>query len=115
MLGRIAVLGVIGAVIAAMPARADVMNFSCDDGGMLLTIDTDHHTITDKNPFQQSKVVAPLTITNDIFAWQEGSGKSAADYRLDRATHLVSGRADGAAIALSNPQCGRSAILPPKF
>ncbi|HUO01205.1 MAG TPA: hypothetical protein VMU31_00385 [Rhizomicrobium sp.] len=100
---------------AGMSARAETINLSCDDGGMLLVIDTGQRTITDTNPFQQTKVTAPLTITPDAFAWREGAGDKAADYRMDRATRKVSAQVQGAAIPLSNPQCGKSAVLLPKF
>jgi hypothetical protein len=82
---------------------------------MLLVIDTSRLTVTDSNPFQRTKVVAPLTMTEDAFAWHEGSGEEAADYQMDRATRKVSASAHGAAIALSNPQCGKSAVLIPKL
>jgi hypothetical protein len=59
-------------------------------------------------------VVAPLTMTADAFVWREGAGENAADYQMDRATRLVSARAHGAAVPLSNPQCGKSAVLIPK-
>jgi hypothetical protein len=115
MLGRILMFGLAAVVAAAVPARAEIINLSCDDGGMLLTIDTDHRTVTDKNPFQQTKMVAPLTVTDAAFVWREGSGSDAADYRMDRATRQVSARAHGVQVPLSNPQCGRSAVLLPKF
>jgi len=115
MLGRILAFGLTAAVFAASPACAQIINLSCDDGGMLLTIDTDHRTVTDKNPFQQTKMVAPLTMTDKAFVWREGTGDDAADYCMDRATRRVSARAHGAQIPLSDPQCGRSAVLLPKF
>jgi len=115
MLGRILLLGVIGGAIAIPPARAEILNLSCDDGGMLLVIDTAQRTVTDKNPFQRTKVVAPLTMTGDAFLWREGTGGQAADYRMDRITRVVSAKAHGAAVSLSNPQCGKSAVLMPKF
>ena len=114
MLGRIFLLGVGAALVATVSARAEIINLSCDNGGMLLVFDTERLTVSDRNPFQQTKVVAPLTVTEQAFAWREGSGGSAADYRMDRATRLVSGRVHGTAILFSNPQCGRSAILMPK-
>ncbi len=118
MLGRV-LLGLIAAAGAAsfflpMPARAEIINLSCDNGGMLLVIDTGHRTITDKNPFQRTKIVVPLTMTADAFGWREGAGDDAADYRMERATRMVSAKAHGAAVALSNPQCGKSAVLIPK-
>ena len=115
MLGRIFTLGLIAASSAALPARAEIINLSCDDGGMLLVIDTGHLTVTDSNPFQKTKVVAPLTVTADAFVWREGAGVDAADYRMDRNTRRVSASARGAAVALSNPQCGKSAVLIPKL
>jgi len=115
MLGRILAFGLAAVVAAASPACAQIINLSCDDGGMLLTIDTDHSTVTDTNPFQRTKMVAPLIMTDEAFVWREGSGDAAADYRMDRATRQVSARAHGAPVPLSNPQCGRSAILSPKF
>jgi len=119
MLGRFLLLGLIAVAGAApfflpMPARAEIINLSCDNGGMLLVIDTGHRTITDKNPFQRTKIVAPLTMTADAFVWREGAGGDAADYRMDRATRLVSAKTHGASVPLSNPQCGRSAVLIPK-
>ena len=116
MLGRF-LLGLIaaaGAAVLPMPARAEIINLSCDNGGMLLVIDTGHNTVTDKNPFQQTQVVAPLTMTADAFVWREGVGDGAADYRMERATRTVSAKAHGAAVPLSNPQCGKSAVLIPK-
>jgi len=114
MLGRKFLLGVIVAAGAASQARAEIINLSCDAGGMLLVIDTEHRTVTDKNPFQKTKVVAPLTMTRDAFVWREGKGDEAADYRMDRATRIVSAKAHGAAVSLSDPQCGKSAVLIPK-
>ena len=117
MVGRIFLLGLIvaGALCAGLPARAEVINLSCDNGGMLLVIDTEHRTLTDKNPFQRTKVVVPLAMTADAFTWREGAGTDAADYRMDRATRRVSAKVRGTAIPLSNPQCGKSAVLLPKF
>ena len=120
MLGRIFALGLIAAATAAPlllsgAARAEIINLSCDDGGMLLVIDTGHLTVTDRNPFQQTKVVAPLIMSAETFAWREGSGVDAADYRMNRTTRKVSASAHGAEVALSNPQCGKSAVLMPKF
>ena len=113
MIGRIFLLGLIAAG-AALPARAEIINLSCDNGGMLLVIDTGHLTVTDKNPFQQTQVVAPLAMTADAFTWREGAGPDVADYRMDRATRKVSATARGAMLALSNSQCGKSAVLLPK-
>jgi hypothetical protein len=115
MLGRIFTLGLIAATFAGHSARAEMINLSCDDGAMLLVIDTARLTVTDSNPFQRTKVVAPLVMTADAFGWREGAGGDAADYRMDRATRRVSASAHGAAIVLSNPQCGKSAVLIPKF
>jgi len=100
---------------AASPARAEIINLSCDDGGMLLTADTDANTITDKNPFQNTSVTVALVITAAGWRWHEGpeNDESSADYTLDLATNRVSGTFGGPArreaIAFSNPQCGRSA------
>ena len=120
MLGRIFALGLIAAATAAQfllpeAARAEIINLSCDDGGMLLVIDTGRLTVTDSNPFQRTKVVAPLTMTADAFLWREGAGADIADYRMDRATRTVSASAHGAAVALANPRCGKSAVLMPKL
>jgi hypothetical protein len=119
MLGRFLLFGLFAAAGAApffLPtsARAEIINLSCDNGGMLLVIDTGHRTITDKNPFQRTQVVAALTMTADAFVWREGAGDDAADYRMDRATRVVSAQTHGAAVPLSNPQCGKSAVLIPK-
>src|SRR5690348_5109240 len=114
MRGRIILLGLVAAISAASPARAEIINLSCDDGGMLLVIDTQHLTVTDRNPFRQTKVIAPLTMTADAIMWREGSGGDAADYRMDRQTRIVSATAQGTTISLSNPQCGKSAALIPK-
>lgn len=101
--------------LAAMPARAEIINLSCDDGGMLLTADTEAMTITDKNPFQNTAVTAALTITASGWRWHEGpeNGETSADYSLDLAAGKVSGTAGGPthpeAIRFSNPQCGKSA------
>jgi hypothetical protein len=114
MRGTVVLFGLIAALSAASPARAEIINLSCDDGGMLLVIDTEHLTVTDKNPFRQTQVTAPLTVTADAFMWREGSGGDAADYRMDRFTRIVRATAQGAAISLSNPQCGKSAVLIPK-
>jgi hypothetical protein len=115
MLGRILALGLIAAASAALPARAEIINLSCDDGGMLLVIDTGRLTVTDSNPFQQTRQIAPLVMTADAFVWREGKDVDAADYRMDRATRRVSASAHGAAIGLSDPQCGKSAVLIPKL
>lgn len=114
MLGRMLVAGLFAGLFAVSPARAEIINLSCDDGGMLLVIDTLNGTVTDTNPFQKTKVTAPLTVSADAFQWREGTGEHAADYRMDRATRRVSARAQGADIPLTNPQCGRSAVLLPK-
>lgn len=119
MRGRIVLLGLIAALGAGLSyasgaPRAEIINLSCDNGGMLLVIDLAHRTITDKDPFRQTKIVAPLTVTADAFAWREGSGNDIADYRMDRATRLVSAKTHGTDIPLSNPQCGKSAVLIPK-
>jgi hypothetical protein len=53
-------------------------------------------------------------MTADAFVWREGAGGDAADYRMDRATRMVSAQTHGAAVPLSNPQCGKSAVLIPK-
>jgi len=100
---------------SALPARAEIINLSCDNGGMLLTADTEAKTITDKNPFQNTIVTAPLSITATHWRWHEGpeNGESSADYRLDLATSMVSGISGGPphpeAIHFANPQCGKSA------
>lgn len=114
MLGRVLALGIVAVFATAPRAHAEIINLSCDNGGMLLVFDTGHLTVTDTNPFQRTKVVAPLSVTDKDFAWREGSGESAADYRMDRATRLVSAQARGAPVSLANPQCGRSAVLLPK-
>jgi hypothetical protein len=111
MLRSIWILSLGAALLTAASARAETFNLSCDDGGMLLTIDTDRATVTDKNPFQQTMVTAPLTVTTETYAWHEGSRDGGADYRIDRATQFVRATADGKAVQLSNPKCGRSAIL----
>jgi hypothetical protein len=103
------------ALCAATPARAEIINLSCDNGGMLLTADTDAKTVTDKNPFQKTSVTVPLAITATGWHWHEGpeNGESSADYALNLSTHRVSGTSGGPArreaIAFSNPQCGKSA------
>ena len=99
------------ALLAATPARAEILNLSCDDGGMLLLIDTDKATVTDKNPFQKTEVTAPLTVTETAFTWREATGEVTANYALDKATRRVSATANGAVVPLSNPQCGKSARL----
>lgn len=114
MRGKIALLGLVAAISAASPARAEIINLSCDDGGMLLVIDTQHLIVTDRNPFRQTKVIAPLTMTADAFMWREDSGGDTADYRMDRQTRIVSATALGRTISLSNPHCGKSAVLIPK-
>jgi len=103
------------ALVSIAPARAGIINLSCDNGGMLLTADTDARTITDKNPFQKTAVTAPLSITATEWRWHEGpeNGEASADYRLDLATRKVSGTAGGPPhpqpIAFANPHCGKSA------
>ena len=103
------------ALASAVPAHAEVVNLSCDNGGMLLTADTDARTITDKNPFQKTSVTAPLSITATDWRWHEGpeNGDASADYRLDLATRKVSGTSGGPphpeAVHFANPQCGKSA------
>jgi hypothetical protein len=103
------------ALLPAIPARAEIINLSCDNGGMLLTADTDAHTITDKNPFQNTIVTAPLTITAKSWRWHEGpeNGETSADYHLDLTTRTISGTVGGPphpeAIHFANPQCGKSA------
>ncbi|MBN9546504.1 MAG: hypothetical protein J0I19_13610 [Alphaproteobacteria bacterium] len=104
----------IAALLAATPARAEILNLSCDDGGMLLLIDTDKATVTDRNPFQKTEVIVPLAITETAYTWQEKAGDVIANYTLDKATRRVSARANGETVPLSNPQCGKSARLLPR-
>jgi len=96
------------------PAHAEILNLSCDDGGMLLLIDTDKATVTDKNPFQKTEVTAKLTVTDTAFTWREVAGEVTADYALDKTTRRVTAMANGEPVPLSNPQCGKSARLLPK-
>ena len=100
-------------LLAATPARAEILNLSCDDGGMLLLIDTDKATVTDKNPFQKTEVTVLLSVTDAAFAWQETANGVTANYALDKATRRVSATVKGEAVPLSNPQCGKSARLLP--
>ena len=98
-------------LLAATPARAEILNLSCDDGGMLLLIDTDKATVTDKNPFLKTEVTVPLTVTETAYTWRETTNGVTAEYALDKATRRVSTTANGEAVPLSNPQCGKSARL----
>lgn len=101
----------ITALLAATPAQAEILNLSCDDGGMLLLIDTEKATVTDKNPFQRTEVTAPLALAETAYTWQEKAGDVTANYILDKITRRVSVTANGEAVPLSNPQCGKSARL----
>ena len=101
----------ITALLIATPARAEILNLSCDDGGMLLLIDVDKATVTDKNPFQKTEVTAPLAVTEAAYTWQEKAGDITANYVLDKTSRRVSVTANGEAVPLSNPQCGKSARL----
>jgi hypothetical protein len=100
--------------VAAGPARAEIINLSCDDGGMLLLIDTEKATISDKNPFQKTELTVPLRITDTAYAWRESVGGVMANYTLDKTTRKVAATANGEAVNFSNPQCGKSARLVPK-
>lgn len=100
------------AFLAVSPAEAETINLSCDDGGMLLVIDTAGATVKDRNPFQDTLVVARLTETDSAFLWHES--RPDADYRLDKKTRIISVSSGGKPQALSNPQCGKSAVLLPK-
>jgi len=104
----------IGVFLIATPARAEILNLSCDDGGMLLLIDTGKATVTDRNPFQKTEVTVPLAVTETAYIWQEKAGDVIANYTLDKATRRVSARANGEDVPLSNPQCGKSARLLPR-
>ena len=107
-----------GLILAAATtgAHADIINLSCDDGGMLLVIDTGAGTVSDKNPFQKTVVVSPLTVTPAAFAWRETP--PGVDYTLDkntrRVTAILQGEHRAEPVPLSNPQCGKSAVLLPK-
>jgi hypothetical protein len=101
-------------LLAATPARAEILNLSCDDGGMLLLIDTDKATVTDKNPFQKTEVTAPLSVTDAAFTWQERANGVTAEYALDKTTRRVLATVKGETVPLSNPQCGKSARLLPR-
>jgi hypothetical protein len=100
---------------ATTGARAEIINLSCDDGGMLLVIDTSAGTVSDKNPFQKTVVVSPLTVTPAAFTWREKPG---VDYTLDKSTRRITAVMPGEhgpePVPLSNPQCGKSAVLLPK-
>jgi hypothetical protein len=101
-------------LLAATPARAEILNLSCDDGGMLLLIDTDKATVSDKNPFQKTEITVPLTVTEAAFTWRETVNGVTAYYALDKATRRVRATVQGEAVPLSNPQCGKSARLLPR-
>ena len=100
--------------LIAAPARAEIINLSCDDGGMLLLIDTAKGTVSDKNPFQKTEITVPLTVTATAYTWREVTGGVAADYALDKTSRKVTATANGEAVNFSNPQCGKSARLLPK-
>ena len=100
--------------LIAAPAHAEIINLSCDDGGMLLLIDTVQATVSDKNPIQKTEVTVPLTVTATAYTWREVTGGVAADYALDKTTAKVTATAHGEAVNFSNPQCGKSARLLPK-
>lgn len=74
-------------LLVTPPAQAEIINLSCDNGGMLLVIDTAKGTVKDRNPFQDTLAVARLTKTGAAFLWHESA--PAADYRLDKKTHTV--------------------------
>jgi hypothetical protein len=97
-------------------AQAETINLSCDDGGMLLVIDTGAGTVSDKNPFQKTVVISSLIATPTAFTWHEG--KPGVDYTLDKSTRRVTAILQGEhgpePVALSNTQCGKSAVLLPK-
>lgn len=101
----------LAALLITTPARAEILNLSCDDGGMLLLIDTDKGMVTDRNPFQKTEITAPLVLTETAYTWQEKAVDVTANYTLDKATRRVSATANGEAVPLSNPQCGKSARL----
>ena len=104
----------ITALLFATPAQAEILNLSCDDGGMLLLIDTDKATVTDRNPFQKTEVTVPLALNETAYTWQEKAGDVTANYTLDKSTRRVSVTANGEVVPLSNPQCGKSARLLPR-
>jgi hypothetical protein len=114
MTPKFAMISLVLALAAASPAPAEVINLSCDDDGMLLLIDTAKGTVSDRNPFQNSEVTAPLTVTATAYTWREMASGVAADYMLDKTTHKVTATSNGENVALSNPQCGKSARLVPK-
>ena len=80
----------------------------------------DHHkTLGVKRmdgPFGFAKAghAVPLTVTEAAYTWRETTGGVTADYVLDKATRRVSATANGEAVPLSNPQCGKSARLVPR-
>ena len=100
--------------LIAAPARAEIINLSCDDGGMLLLIDTEKAIVSDRNPFQNTEITVPLTVTDTAYTWREVTGGVAADYALDKTTRKVTAAANGEAVNFSNPQCGKSARLVPQ-
>ena len=103
---------------AFAPTQAEMINLSCDAGGMLLVIDTGKAILTDKNPFQKTAITVPVTVTPTAYRWHEGKPGAGADYALDKATRRVTATTDSASgpqpMPLSNPQCGKSAVLLPK-
>jgi hypothetical protein len=107
-----------GLILAAATsgAHAEIINLSCDDGGMLLMIDTGASTVSDKNPFQKTIMVSPLAVTPTAFTWRETP--PGVDYTLDkntrRITAIIAGEHGPEPVPLSNPQCGKSAVLLPK-
>jgi hypothetical protein len=114
MTRKFAMISLVLALAMAAPARAEIINLSCDDGGMLLLTDTEKGTVSDRNPFQSSEVTVPLTVTATAYTWREMAGGVAADYALDKSTRKVTAISNGENVALSNPQCGKSARLVPK-
>ncbi len=102
----------VAVLLATRPAQAEIINLSCDDGGMLLVIDTAKATVKDRNPFQDTLAVARLTETATAYLWHES--RPDADYRLDKKTRMITVSSGGKPQPLSNPQCGKSAVLLPK-
>ena len=112
------IFGTVAAVTAcvgASAARAEIINLSCDNGGILLTIDTEQKIITDDQPRTGSVVVSDLSATPKAYFWSENN----INYVIERDSGLISGslnvNGNLLAIPMGDRHCVRTPAPPPKF
>jgi hypothetical protein len=106
----------VGAVFfAPFSTRAAIINLSCDNGGMLLTLDTNQKTITDDQPLTGDVVVSDLSVLPQGYFWSENhiSFTIERDLGLVNGTRNVGGKLRS--LPLADRHCIKTKPAAPKF